>query len=442
MILKLLIGINNTNTMAEITDEAFSIAHNSYAESVTKPEGIYMGGQRKLQKNTKHEKIVASFVRKTMPIGAEIWSIDFIRNRPLENIVNDHVKHQKDVIRGITHREVNTLDEKGEVMSYNEKVDLPQGTKETGYRFLYHGTDERSMSSIVSSPSGFDPLMCTRSLHGRGNYFSTDADYSLNYSPGTHQPHGKFVFKRILLVKVFVGLYQKGSPNKAADPIGINSVKHNTLVNDLENPTIFVTQSSSQQIPAYDITVRIPVQPETQSTPTVPKASALPAEDEHIKAVITTLAANTFNSKFYIKKDSVSQMTLYQGVSWDPGRWYVLLIKMTPGIISLDQKTKHVMAVEHTNKLISTMVECITSLITSKCITGTVEDFVSPYMDVLSSGLHPSVSSNFKSKEGKFWVDFFTKYSKDLVDTLRPVVKRDPEESSQLGGPAKKVKLK
>ena len=42
--------------MAEITDEAFSIAHNSYAESVTKPEGIYMGGQRKLQKNTKHEK--------------------------------------------------------------------------------------------------------------------------------------------------------------------------------------------------------------------------------------------------------------------------------------------------------------------------------------------------------------------------------------------------
>ena len=66
---------------------------------------------------------MASFVRKTMPIGAEIWSIDFIRNRPLENIVNDHVKHQKDVIRGITHREVNTLDEKGEVMSYNEKVD-------------------------------------------------------------------------------------------------------------------------------------------------------------------------------------------------------------------------------------------------------------------------------------------------------------------------------
>ena len=428
--------------MAEITEKAFSIAHNAYTEKVTKPEGISIGERRKLQAKSKHERTVISFLRKTIPVGVEICSINFIRNRPLENIVNDHVKHQKDVIRGITHMEMDTLDEKGKVISREEKVDLPEGTKEEGYRFLYHGTDEKSMGSIVSSPSGFDPLMCTRSLHGRGNYFSTDADYSLNYSQGLSRPCGKFVFKRILLVKVFVGLYQKGSPNKAAGTIGINSVKHNTLVNDLENPTIFVTQSSSQQIPAYEITVRISVQPETQSNPVVPKAPALPTEDEHIKAVITTLAANTFNSKFGIKKDSVSQMTLYQGVSWDPGRWYVLLIKMTPGIISLDQKTKHVMAVEHTNKLISTMVECITRLITSKCITGTVEDFVSPYMDVLSSGLHPSVSSSFKSKEGKFWVDFFTKYSKDLVDTLRPVVKRDPEESSQLGGPAKRIKSK
>ena len=93
----------------------------------------------------------------------------------------------------------------------------------------------------------------------------------------------KTVIKEILLVNVFVGLYQKGSPNKPADHIGFNHVKHNTLVNDLENPTIFVTQSSSQQVPCYRIRVKIPVQSQSQAGGSV-KVTPLPVEDEHIRA--------------------------------------------------------------------------------------------------------------------------------------------------------------
>ena len=154
--------------MAEIAEEAFAAIHDAYAERTTKPEGITSGELRKLQTKSKHERTVSSFLRKTMPIGAEIDSIEFIRNRPLENIVSDHVKHQTDVNFAESHTGIfYTLDEKGNNISYEEDVPLPQGTKETGYRFLYHGTEWRAMNNIISSPSGFDPLRCTRSLHGK-----------------------------------------------------------------------------------------------------------------------------------------------------------------------------------------------------------------------------------------------------------------------------------
>lgn len=427
--------------MAEITEESFASIHNQYAERTTKPEGIEMGEVRKLQTKSKHEKIVSSFLRKTMPIGTEIDSVEFIRNKPLENIVDDHVKHQTGVIHGISHTMMHTLDEKGENVFYEEEVPLPEGTKKGGYRFLYHGTSFRAMRNIISSPSGFDPLRCTRSLHGRGNYFSSEADYSLNYSPVLTPETDGMVIKEILLVKVFVGLYQKGSPNKPADHIGINSVKHNTLVNDLENPTIFVTQSSSQQVPCYRITVKIPAPSQPQSGPGS-KVPPLSSEDEHIRAVIISYSSKLMYTAFRIDKDNDAHMILYNEFSKASARWYALLIRMSPGIISLDQKIKHSMAMEYTTHLMTTVIDSIKNLLTSKCITGTVEDFVSPYLDVLCSGINPSISPAFRIRQDKFWVDFFKKYSKILVDTLKPVVKREPVESSQLGGPAKKVKSK
>ena len=100
------------------------------------------------------------------------------------------------------------------------------------------------------------------------------------------------------------------------------------------------------------------------------------------------------------------------------------------------------MAMEYTNKLISTVIECITVLLSSKGIPGTVEDFISPYLDVLCSGLSPSVSTALRLRRSKFWIDFFEKHSRILVATLKPVEKRDPVESSQAGGPAKKARSK
>lgn len=419
--------------MAEITEEAFAHAHDEYMKRNTRPKGIERGESRRVQTGSKHERIVQSFARKTLPAGSKVRFIDFIRNVSLENMVNDHVKHQRNVVK--------RYKQDRSVIQQTDDMSFPEGTKESDYRFLYHGTDYSTMNKIVQSPTGFDPLHCARSLHGRGNYFSSDAEYSLNYSPVCSKIDEQAVIKEILLVKVFVGLYQKGMPNKPAGQVGYSHIKHNTMVNDLEDPTIFVTQSSSQQIPCYRIIVEVPVQPQAQASLNS-SVITLCTEDEHIRAEISNKASKMLTSNFNFDKDNKIHNFILRQFPNEIGKWYCFMIQFTPGVVSLDQSVKYAMAMTHTHKLITIVVDTIKSLLLHKGFPGTVEDFVTPYVHFFSSGLSPSAAPQIKENRKGYWVKFFNEQSKLLIDTLTVVSKRSPEESSQLAGPAKRVKSK
>ena len=424
--------------MAEITEEAFALAHDEHMKRNSVPEGIERGETRKVQAGSKHDGIVQNFVRKTLPAGSKVKSIDRIRNVSLENMVNDHVKHQRDIAERIKR----TRDE-----FYRNRFSEPppstwfEGTKETGYRFLYHGTDYKTMNKIIQSPTGFDPLHCARSLHGRGNYFSSDAEYSLNYSPVYTKVSENVVIKEILLVKVFVGLYQKGIANKPAGEVGYSHIKHNTMVNDLEDPTIFVTQSSSQQIPCYRITVEVPVQHQAQASLTS-SVMTLRTEDEHIRAEISNKASKMLTSNFNFDRTNEIHNFVLRQFPHETGKWYCFMIQFTPGVVALDQSVKYSMAMSHTHKLITVVVDMIKSLLLHKGFSGTVEDFVTPYVHFFASGLSPSVAPQIKENRKGYWVKFFNEQAKLLIDTLTVVSKRAPEESSHLAGPAKRVKSK
>ena len=124
-------------------------------------------------------------------------------------------------------------------------------------QLLFHGTD--AVEAIVNSTDGhgFLPLLAgskVGAIWGDGTYFARDARYSNDYARTL--PNGQ---KQMLVVDVLVGRWAQGKKNMSMCPLlpGEQYKKHNSLVNRVQNPTIFVVQHSNQAYPAYLITYHV-----------------------------------------------------------------------------------------------------------------------------------------------------------------------------------------
>ena len=126
-------------------------------------------------------------------------------------------------------------------------------------RMLYHGSSSNAIEEIVNSTDGhgFVPLLAgtsTGAIWGEGTYFARDAKYS-DAGYAKKLPSGK---KMMLVVDVLIGRSEKGKSGlKCCNPIeGEKFVKYNSLVDNVDDPSIFVIQHSNQAYPAYVITYK------------------------------------------------------------------------------------------------------------------------------------------------------------------------------------------
>lgn len=112
------------------------------------------------------------------------------------------------------------------------------------------------VDQIVHNPSnGFQPLYSgstTGAIYGDGTYFARDASYSHSYA--AQLSGGR---RQMIMAEVAVGRFTKGKqgmkdcpPIRASEP----HVKFDSLVDDVQNPTIHVIQHGAQAYPAYVIT--------------------------------------------------------------------------------------------------------------------------------------------------------------------------------------------
>lgn len=100
-----------------------------------------------------------------------------------------------------------------------------------------------------------------------GTYFAKDAQYSDRYCPplrnGRPQANAAtpVVTKRMLLAAVSVGRYTVGNQGMKDPPFTTQNggVRYDSLVNNVESPSIFVVQDTSAAYPAYTITYECPV---------------------------------------------------------------------------------------------------------------------------------------------------------------------------------------
>ena len=86
-----------------------------------------------------------------------------------------------------------------------------------------------------------------------GVYFARDASYS---SSTTYSKPNADGVQHMFLARVVIGEYCKGVQDALAPPSRDGAILYDTTVNDIKDPTIFVTYRDSQAYPEYLVRFR------------------------------------------------------------------------------------------------------------------------------------------------------------------------------------------
>ncbi|MBN3299572.1 PAR14 polymerase, partial [Amia calva] len=128
------------------------------------------------------------------------------------------------------------------------------GLGSVGERMLYHGTAVETCNSIENC--GFNRSFAGRNAtaFGIGVYFAVNASYSARPTFSRPDPNG---LQRMYVARVLTGCYTQGSssmkvppPRSPADP----NNRYDSLVDNPQNPSMFVTFHDDQAYPEYLIT--------------------------------------------------------------------------------------------------------------------------------------------------------------------------------------------
>jgi len=108
-------------------------------------------------------------------------------------------------------------------------------------KLLFHGTSEEAINSIAAG--GFNPEFNKASAYGKGTYFAEKASYSFSY-----MKQGRDGVAYMFLCTVLTGRMCRGS-----NQLVINTENYDSAVDNLDNPTIFVSPHAAAAYPKYII---------------------------------------------------------------------------------------------------------------------------------------------------------------------------------------------
>jgi len=118
-------------------------------------------------------------------------------------------------------------------------------------RWLFHGTDKETVPKIIQQ--GFNRSFCGKNMtkYGKGVYFARDSSYSFPYAKADAQG-----VKSMFLCRVVVGEYCTGVLDACVPAARIGSVLFDTTVDDMADPSIYVTYKDAQAYPDYLVRFR------------------------------------------------------------------------------------------------------------------------------------------------------------------------------------------
>jgi poly [ADP-ribose] polymerase 10/14/15 len=114
--------------------------------------------------------------------------------------------------------------------------------------WLFHGTSSESVPKILQS--GFNRSFCGKNatFYGKGAYFARDSSYSAQPAYCTPDTNG---VQRVFLCKVAVGSYCLGKKDAPAPDIKEGSTLYDSTVDNMRDPSIYVTYHDGQAYPDY-----------------------------------------------------------------------------------------------------------------------------------------------------------------------------------------------
>ncbi|XP_051991394.1 protein mono-ADP-ribosyltransferase PARP14-like [Xyrauchen texanus] len=124
----------------------------------------------------------------------------------------------------------------------------------SGEKILYHGTTETACKSIINSNFNRNFAGQNATLYGIGTYFAVNASYSAQpvyAAPATNGTQLMFV------ARVLTGYYDQGQKDMRTPPIRLTpDHPFDSVVDNMQNPTMFVVFHDCQAYPDYLITFK------------------------------------------------------------------------------------------------------------------------------------------------------------------------------------------
>ena len=120
-------------------------------------------------------------------------------------------------------------------------------------RRLWHGTNVEVLEKIVQQ--GFNRSFCGKNatFYGKGVYFARDSSYSTNKTYAVPDKKG---VQHMMYVRVVVGEFCKGVKDAITPDVRSGLDLYDSTVNNVADPSIFVTYHDAQAYPEYLIKFR------------------------------------------------------------------------------------------------------------------------------------------------------------------------------------------
>ncbi|XP_016415475.1 uncharacterized protein LOC107745958 [Sinocyclocheilus rhinocerous] len=122
-----------------------------------------------------------------------------------------------------------------------------------GEKILYHGTSETSCSSIMKSNFNRNFAGQNATVYGHGTYFAVNASYSAHPTYAVPAADGT---QLMFVARVLTGYYALGQGDMRTPPERVAPDLYDSVVDDTQNPSMFVVFHDCQAYPDYLITFK------------------------------------------------------------------------------------------------------------------------------------------------------------------------------------------
>ncbi|XP_050970592.1 protein mono-ADP-ribosyltransferase PARP15-like [Labeo rohita] len=137
---------------------------------------------------------------------------------------------------------------------HKKELENKNGPVGAGEKILYHGTSEESCSAIMKTNFNRSLIGQNATIYGHGTYFAVNASYSANATYAIPATDGT---QLMFVARVLTGYHAQGQADMKTPPVRVAPDHHyESLVDNMQNPSMYVVFHDCQAYPEYLITFK------------------------------------------------------------------------------------------------------------------------------------------------------------------------------------------